>query len=57
VDESVYGDGMYTSTLWSLKPEAVEQVKKDEERHYEWHKKHGEHAHDMKEWGENHGKG
>ncbi len=50
VNEGWRGQGMYTSTLWSLKKEAVEEVRKNEEGHLAWHKEHGKHFHNVEEW-------
>ena len=52
VIECPWGIGMYSSTRWSLKPEAVDEIRKEEERHYKWHKEHGAHLHSMEAWGE-----
>ena len=47
VVERAYGIGMYTSTLWTLKPEVMEEIKKDIERHNNWQNEHEGHQHYM----------
>lgn len=42
VVERIYGTGMYTSTLWTLKPEVVDEIREDEELHNRRARRHAQ---------------